>query len=170
LRDRSQIDYDPDQGHLWEPSPLGEESPTGVGSYSKIRLVRQLRLTRNRAAQGKQETRGRLSENSEAAELFPRLCLQAGLYLPPIRPSVGAEPSRRRIAHRGGLLQGMNQEAATVIAMRTSSARDPASIFSMTCARCASTVLALTFSSAAISLLDLPLVTISMTWLSRFVS
>ena len=55
----------PMREHLWEPFPDGEKSPTGVGSYSKIWLGRQLRLTRNPAAHGRQETKDRLSERSE---------------------------------------------------------------------------------------------------------
>ena len=59
--------------HLQEPSSLGDHSPTEVGYCSDIRVVRQLRLTRNRAAQDKQETRGRLFERSEftASPVWP---------------------------------------------------------------------------------------------------
>src|SRR5512145_861567 len=51
--------------------------------------------------------------------------------------------------------------------MRTRSEKVLARIFSMTRARCSSTVRVLSSSSAAISLLSLPVTTRSMTWRSR---
>jgi hypothetical protein len=73
LRGRSQFDSDPDQGASVGAEPSRRRIAHRVGSYSKVWLVRQRRLTRNRAAQDKKETRGRLFERSEftASPVWP---------------------------------------------------------------------------------------------------